>query len=201
MANGSSFYRDIMSSAETHDSEEQTLAGHRVALVGRLAGMSRREAKELIVERGGEVVTGEQAFPTLFVVGDEHTDLHAALERDKSAPATWVDKSATRDAEVIKESEFWERLGLVGQTQGVRQLYTPAMLAELVEVPIAAIRRWHRCGALEACRSVRRLPYFDFQEVAIATHLAALSHAGCSLYVIERQLGELKKLCPNSVWW
>ncbi len=187
-----------MSSAQEHTSEKQTLANQRVALVGRLSGMSRREAKKLIAERSGEVVSSEQTLPTLIVIGDEHADLAAALGNDKSAPSMWADKSALHDAEVVKESEFWERLGLVDQTQGVRQLYTPAMLADLVEAPIAAIRRWHRCGALEACRMVRRLPYFDFQEVAIARHLAALLHDGCSLHVIERKLGELNKLCPDS---
>lgn len=186
-----------MSDAHEFSSEKQTLAGQRVALIGRLAGMSRREAKALIAEHGAEVVSGEQATPTLLVTGDDHADLQSALKSDKTAPADWAEAAATGRAETVKESEFWERLGLVDQTQGVRQLYTPAMLADLVEVPIAAIRRWHRSGALEACRNVRRLPYFDFQEVAIARHLAALFHEGCTLHAIERKLSELNKLCPN----
>ena len=61
-----------------------------------------------------------------------------------------------------------------------------------------AIRRWHRSGALQACRNVRRLPYFDFLEVAVARHLAALFKAGCSLRVIDRKLAELARLMPDS---
>lgn len=70
------------------------------------------------------------------------------------------------------------------------------MLAELVGAPVAAIRRWHRQGALRAVKTVRRLPYFDFQEVATARRLSQLLAAGCSLQAIERRLAELQRLLP-----
>jgi len=79
----------------------------------------------------------------------------------------------------------------------VRRLYTPAMLAELLGVPLSAIRRWHRRGVLQAVRVVRRLPYFDFEEVAVARRLAQLLKAGCSLRVIDRRLDELSRLMPD----
>jgi tetratricopeptide (TPR) repeat protein len=81
--------------------------------------------------------------------------------------------------------------------QSVCRLYTPAMLAELVHVPVAAVRRWHRRGALVATRFVQRLPYFDFQEVAVARRLAQLLHAGCSLRTIDRRLAELARRAPQ----
>jgi tetratricopeptide (TPR) repeat protein len=80
---------------------------------------------------------------------------------------------------------------------GVRSLYTPAMLAELLCLPAAAIRRWHRQGALRAVKVVRRLPYFDFKEVAIARRLAQLLAAGCSLGTIDRRLAELSRMLPD----
>jgi tetratricopeptide (TPR) repeat protein len=80
----------------------------------------------------------------------------------------------------------------------VRQLYTPAMLGELLAVPGAAIRRWHRQGALQAAESVGRLPYFDLEEVAIARRLAQLLNAGCSLRQIDRRLAELARLLPGA---
>jgi tetratricopeptide (TPR) repeat protein len=80
---------------------------------------------------------------------------------------------------------------------GIMRLYTPAMLAELLNVPVAAIRRWHRRGFLHECQTVRRLPYFDFAEVAIARHLAALLHAGCSLRTIDRKLAEFARHVPG----
>ena len=52
------------------------------------------------------------------------------------------------------------------------------MLADLLQVPVAVIRRWHRRGLIVPARQVRRLPYFDFQEVATARRLAELLSAG-----------------------
>ena len=79
----------------------------------------------------------------------------------------------------------------------VCRLYTPAMLAELLHVPAATVRRWHRRGALVATRTVQRLPYFDFHEVAVAGRLAQLLHAGCSLRTIDRRLDELARRAPR----
>jgi tetratricopeptide (TPR) repeat protein len=72
------------------------------------------------------------------------------------------------------------------------------MLAELVGAPIAAIRQWHRRGALIAQREVQRLPYFDFEEVRVARKLAQLLAAGCKLGEINRKLESLARLLPDA---
>jgi tetratricopeptide (TPR) repeat protein len=71
------------------------------------------------------------------------------------------------------------------------------MLAELLAVPVGAIRRWHRQGALRAVHCVHRLPYFDFQEATVARRLAELTRAGCSLRAIDRRLAELSRMLPG----
>jgi tetratricopeptide (TPR) repeat protein len=78
----------------------------------------------------------------------------------------------------------------------VHRLSTPAMLAELLGVPIAVIRRWHRRGLIVPAREVGKLPYFDFQEVATARRLAQLLAAGMSPEAIERRLKALSRLVP-----
>ena len=184
-------------SAPTTTQRDALLAGRRVLVVGKLASMSRREAEKVIRERGGRLVdrVGEPA--DLIVVSDETGE----LQRIAADPAVFDD--ATRVAleggelELVRESELWSRLGLVDSGQGVERLYTPAMLAELVRVPISAIRQWYRRGALRATREVRRLPYFDFEEVGVARKLAQLLAAGCSLTVINRKLDELLRLSPE----
>ena len=40
--------------------------------------------------------------------------------------------------------QIWQRLGLVEAEQDIHRLYTPAMLADLLGVPVAVIRRWRR---------------------------------------------------------
>ncbi len=84
----------------------------------------------------------------------------------------------------------------LGTSSSAARWYTLAMLAELVRLPVATIRRWQRQGILVECHSVRRLSYFDFTEVTIARLLASLIHAGCSLRSIDRQLQELERHLP-----
>src|SRR5213075_865218 len=99
--------------------------------------------------------------------------------------------------EVIGESQFWQRLGVVEPEGQVRRLYTPGMLAELLSVPLAVVRRWQRRGLIRPVREVRRLPYFDFQEVATARRLAELLAAGVSPQRIEKQLASLARVLPD----
>ncbi len=105
--------------------------------------------------------------------------------------------AARGELEVLTETQFWQRLGMVDGEQAVRRLYTPAMLAQLLGVPVAIIRRWHRRGLIVPTREVHRLPYFDFQEVATARRLAELLSAGASAARSKHQLARLARLVPN----
>ncbi|HZZ27942.1 MAG TPA: MerR family transcriptional regulator [Pirellulales bacterium] len=194
------------------------LAGLRVAVVGRLAGMLRRDVQQLIRQRGGapvqlpnaansqpsgEIIAGtddrresNSSEVHLIVVGED-----VAVSADPGTPDFFDEATRTAieagQVEVIGESEFWQRLGLVDDEQNIRRLYTPAMLAELIGVPVAVVRRWHRRGLIQPVREVRRLPYFDFQEVATARRLAELLAGGVSPAAIERKLTELARYVPD----
>lgn len=177
---------------------EYSLAGRRIAFVGKLASMSRREAEQLVRDRGARVMDRAGADADLIIVSDEAGD----LKRLASDRALFDDH--TREAlsaglvEFMHESDLWGQLGLVDSAHGIERLYTPAMLAELVGVPINAIRQWQRRGALVPKQEVRRLAYFDFEEVRVAQKLAALIEAGCSLATVNRRLQELSRLLPES---
>lgn len=49
----------------------QTFRGHRVAFTGKLPNMTRQQAIEKVIERGGRAYTGMPAGTTLLVVGDK----------------------------------------------------------------------------------------------------------------------------------
>jgi tetratricopeptide (TPR) repeat protein len=166
-----------------------------VAIVGRLASMSRQDAERVIHERGGRLVDRAESADWI-VVREDSADLARAANGGR------VDESVRAvlqrgGVELIREPDFWARLGLVDADLSVARLYTPAMLAELTSVPVAVIRQWHRQGALRAAREVRRLAYFDFEEVRVARKLASLRSAGCSLAAIHRKLGELTRILPG----
>jgi tetratricopeptide (TPR) repeat protein len=175
----------------------ESLRGRRVALVGKLASMSRREAEQLIRERGGQVVDRIEEEADLVVVADEQAGLRHAAPNSSFGDDV-RSRLAAGQLEFVRESDFWGRIGLLDSAKGIQRLYTPAMLAELVRAPVAAIRQWHRRGALVAKREVRRLAYFDFEEVGVARKLAALLAAGCSLSTVNRRLEELARLLPES---
>ena len=187
-------------SSERPAAEQETvgvLQGKRVAFVGKLASMSRRAAAQMARRQGAIVLEKADASAHLAIVGENELPLPEGNALDD-----WFDQP-TRQAvergtlEVISETQLWQRLGLVEPQPDIHRLYTPAMLARLLGVPLAVIRRWHRRGLIVPAREVRRLAYFDFQEVATARRLAELLAAGASPRVIERKLATLARYLPG----
>lgn len=142
-------------------------------LMGRFASMPQRQVSAAIQRRGGIIVDQD---PQWVILGEESTS-------DQRTSAEAAAKQS--EAEQVAESELWRRMGLVEGGQGVHRLYTPAMLAELVGAPLAAIRRWERRGALRAISQLNRLSYFDFSEVRVAQRLTELLEAGRSLAAVD----------------
>ena len=171
--------------------------GKRVAFVGKLGGVNRRQAHSLIVDEGGFVMNQddlEDANVDIVIIGAEQWP---PTSPEELLPNSVLSAVKEEHCEVITETQFWERLGLLTEDQAVRRLYTPAMLAELLEISVAVIRRWHRRGLIIPVREIHRLPDFDFQEVATARHLAELLEAGASPAEIERRLEELARYVPD----
>ena len=164
----------------------------RVALVGKLGGMTKRDAKELVRNQGGNCVDRVSGDVELIVIGADELPLEEESLLDESIR----ELAAEGKLEIISETELWRRLGMFDGESNQR-LYTPAMLAELLDVPVSIIRRWHRRQLIVPTREVRRLPYFDFQEVATARQLAELLAAGASPDAIERKLEELARYVPD----
>jgi tetratricopeptide (TPR) repeat protein len=181
-----------------HEQFEQSLAGRNIVFVGKLVSMSRREAEQLVRERGGIVLDRVGADADLIVVSDDAPDLRRTIANRELFDDTVRTAISRSEIELQRESEFWAQLGLIGSSTSIERLYTSAMLAELVHVPVATIRHWQRRGALVAKREVRRLAYFDFEEVRVARKLAQLLAAGCSLATVNRRLDELSRLLPGS---
>jgi tetratricopeptide (TPR) repeat protein len=175
------------------------LAGERVAFVGKLAGMSKREVAALVKQQGGSVADEPDAATTWIVVGESESPLpgsNLATALEKTLDATVRQALDEGHVRLTGETALWERLGLVEERQDLQHLHTPAMLAELLKVPVAMIRRWHRRGLIRPVREVRRLPYFDFAEVATARRLAELLAAGLSPSELEKHLAAWSKYLP-----
>ncbi len=158
--------------------------------------MASRDAQQLMRRHGATVIERPDASATLVVVGDSGLPLGeggfaAALDESVRAAA---DRGTL---EIISETELWQRLGLVDPQQNIHRDYTVPMLAKLLSVDVPTLRRWQRRGWIVPVREVRRLAYFDFQEVATARRLTELLAAGISAAEIEKELAALARYLPG----
>jgi DNA-binding transcriptional MerR regulator len=169
------------------------VAGKRIALAGKLGGMNRREATNLLRSFDATVVELDAAKIDWVVIGAEELPL---ADAELLNPAL-QNLASEGELEIVPETELWQRLGLVDLQRNVKTLYTPAMLADLLSVSVRVIRRWHRRGLIIPVRTLHKLPYFDFQEVATARRIAELVAAGASPQAIQQRLRELAAVLPN----
>jgi len=97
------------------------IAGKRVALAGKLGGMNRREATNLLRSYSAAVVDLDARGVDLVVIGAEESPLSEAdlLSRDLREAA------ASGRLEVIAETELWQRLGLVDIERSVKRVLHP----------------------------------------------------------------------------
>jgi DNA-binding transcriptional MerR regulator len=164
------------------------LSGERVTFTGVLASMTHAEAAELVRQQGGEAVEHVSRHSTMLVVGEEgwplEDDGQPSLKLQQALD--WQARGAT--VRIVKESDFLRMVGLAESSEEVRRLHTPAMLSQLLDVPVHVIRGWERAGLVQPVKRVHRLPYFDFQEVSSARRLSELLQAGVPREEIERSL-------------
>ncbi len=165
------------------------LVGERVGILGKLASMSRTDAARMCRRAGGLLVHPVDATVTLLVQGEQHDASPLSDELTTEICQAGV--------HITDETTLLDRVGLVDSGRDVSRLYTPAMLAGVLDVPLAALRRWIRKGYLLPACEVRRLAYFDFPEVAIGRRLADLLHHGASLATIDKKLAEFERQLPD----
>ena len=176
------------------------LAGETVAFTGTLASMTHAAAARLTADLGGTFTERLTRATTILVVGEEGWPL-----ADDGAPTVKfrraVEWNRTGEATVrlLAESDWLRVAGLNDPvcgdlSAGVRRLYTPAMLSGLLGVSPGRIRRWARDGLIRPAKTVHRLPYFDFAEVARTRTLAGLLAAGVSKAELAEGLAALSEV-------
>lgn len=170
------------------------LSDMNVAFCGKLGGVSKREAKRLVKNCGGNPVDIDFHDVDLVVLGADELPFTPEKELLDDRLRSRL-RSGT--LEVISETQLWERLGFVDGDEDIQRLYTPAMVAELLKVPVSCIRKWHRKGLIQPLKEVHRLPYFDFQEVNTARRLAEMVEGGASPSRIKRNLEQLADFLPD----
>ncbi len=170
----------------------QGLIDLEVAVTGRLASMSRGEAVRRIGEAGGRYVAAPTAETALLVVGQGGPPLGDDGKPTRSLVRARALAQAGGAIRVIAEQEFLARLGIGERSEDIHRLYTTAQLARILDLPTATIRSWVRHGLVEPVRTVNRLAFFDFHQVAVARALGELAKDGVTPARIRRSLAELQ---------
>ncbi len=173
------------------------LQGERVAFTGTLASMTHRHAMDLVEQHGGQSSQHVSHQTTLLVVGEEGWPLEAdgriSVKLDQARQLH--DKG--EPVRILSESEWLTLLNVEPQERRQLQLYTPAMLSQLLNISVHEIRRWERAGLIKAAKKVFRLSYFDFQEVTGARRLYELAQSGVKLDELAAGLERLRTILPN----
>lgn len=171
---------------------QRTLHGERVTFTGTLASMTHRQAAQMAEEHGGAAAHNVSKLITMLVIGEEGWP----LEADGTPSVKLQQVNRLRDEglaiRIIGESDWLEILGLHDHLQEVRRHYTPAMLSQMLNVPVSVIRSWQRCGLIRPIKHVMRLPYFDYREVAGARRLHELLKSGVTRRQIIESLKHLR---------
>ena len=74
---------------------------------------------------------------------------------------------------------------------GVRGHHTVAMMAAVLEIPVAAVRHWIRGGLLQPTHCHGGIDWFDFGELVVGRRLASMLRAGFGLRELDARLALL----------
>ncbi len=177
--------------------EEGVLAGERLSFTGTLASMTHQQAGQLAAEHGGTFTSSVSRQTTMLVVGEEGWPLepNGSPSQKLQQVSAWQREGAA--IRIVKESDWLQMLGVDQRRDEVHREYTPAMLCQLLDVPVNVIRHWERAGLIQPVRRVFRLPYFEYQEVAGARRLAEMIASGVPKAEIEQGLDKLRHIWPD----
>lgn len=175
---------------------EAGLSDREVAVTGRLASMTREEARLRLLAAGARYVSEPGASTAFLVVGEE-----VQLLREDGRLTRCLQKAedlhrSGRGPRLITEDEF---LALLGDERDptLHRLFTTAQLARILDVPAARLRVWMRNGLITPVRVQKRLCFFDFGQVASAKSLATLVASGARVGEIRKSLGQLRGWLPH----
>lgn len=169
-----------------------------VCITGKMASMDREEAIQRIASSGGRFVAMPDDRTAVIVVGQygpplSHTGAPtAALTRARDLA------DAGLEIEFLPESEFLVRIGATELVEDFSRLYTAEQVARMLLVPAPQIRAWVRQGLLRPARRMRRLCFFDFQQVRSARALHRLLEQGVPRALIRDGLERVARWSPDA---
>lgn len=175
----------------------ESVRDREVAITGRLASMTRRQAAAWIDTSGGRYVDEPSDGTHLLVIGQHGWPLRADGHLTASLRRVHELQRAGHQIEILTESEFLGILGLDDRRADLGRLFTIGQLGRILDVPTGRIRAWMRQELIRPVKVVRQLCWFDFRQVASAKALLQLLHAGATPARVRRSLAMLRSAMPD----
>lgn len=172
------------------------LAAESVCFAGRLASMTHEEAGRVVEQTGGMHQPSVTRETTMLVVGESGLPLEQDGQVSRKIERAWQLQEAGQPLRLLKETDWLQLTGLA-ESHSTQRTCTPAVLSQLLDIPVAAIRRWERLGLIRPVKKVGRLPWYSFQEVTAARRLIELHEQGVSPGLIQSGLEQLARLFPD----
>ena len=174
---------------------EHFLKGERVAFTGRLASMSRREAEELVITRGGRLTPSVNRGTTLLVIGmDGWPLLRDGRLSNKLQKAESLQKGpGKRRLRVWSEEQFLERVGRKRPDAEIEKPMDAAQVSALVGVAPETLHRWELLGLVRS-----NAGRYDFRDLVSLQTIAALVSQGAHPSTINQSVRSLARVLPGT---
>lgn len=173
------------------------LRGAEVAFTGRLASMTRREAEEIVCAHGGRSISFPGRGTDYLVVGQDGWPIRRDGRVSRKLGKARALQKQGHAISLLTEEEFLEKMGFGEHREQIHRLYTLAQLTRILGVPRDRLRHWVRRGFVKPTKTVHRLAFFDFSQVASTKALWNLARAGVPLERIRRSLHQLQTWLPG----
>ncbi len=113
-------------------------------LLGSLGGLSKRQSQDVLRQAGARVVETHHPSVQTIVLGHDHPGLETLFGNEPNLRQ----EIETGHVVALGERELWQWLDYFNDSDANSQHYTPAMLAELLAVPVRTVRRWCQAGLI-----------------------------------------------------
>src|SRR5437899_8527254 len=125
------------------------LRGKQIALTGKLASMTRKEAAGLVRAYGGSFVAAVNGQTSYLIVGQEGWPLRKDGRLTHKLLKARALQRRDQTIRVLSEQELLTLLGLDNRADAIRRLYTTAELIQLLQVPRERLRAWLDAGLVQ----------------------------------------------------
>lgn len=177
--------------------DSASLSGKTIVITGRLATMSRAQARQTISDLGGTVAARVSTSCDLIVVGSDGWPLRTSGKLTATLEKAERLQKAGTQIQVVTEASFLKLIGLHDSEETIRRTFSIEQLSRMLNISGLRLRRWIKAGLLEPTVCEDSLPCFDFAEVTKAKMIDRLLRSGRTKLQAAESLSRLRRWVPD----